>query len=222
MDKQFNSKPNEDRALFLAEKADRFTIELSSGLLMRRYYRIEGFPEDHSFMVEPAFDAVAEELESIKREFQYRAKAIVDLYAIELTSKTTFGELMIQRTEHLICMEQLLKIKNLKYWLFQATHAKSKERYDMIKANYINEFGQKTIYNKNIGNVDLTLIDLVVKVFKLLGYEVIEMDINKKWHLLVIRNQQKHTVEVITDDRKQIMDVFITMSLWKKYQQSNL
>ncbi len=46
MDKQFNSKPNEDRALFLAEKADRFSIQLNSGLLMRRYYRAEGVPED--------------------------------------------------------------------------------------------------------------------------------------------------------------------------------
>ena len=92
----------------------------------------------------------------------------------------------------------------------------------MIKANYISDQGLKTIYNKNIGNVDLTLIDLVVKVFKLLGYEVFEMDNNKKWQLLVTRQQQSHTVEVITEDKKQIMDVFITMSLWKKYQHSNL
>ena len=222
MDKQFNSKPNEDRALFLAEKADRYSIQLNSGLLMRRYYRVEGVPEEQSFKVEPAFDAIAEELESIKREFQYRAKAVLDLYAMEIHPGTPFWELMRQRTEHLICMEQLLKIKNLKYWLFQATHAKSKERYDMIKANYISDQGLKTIYNKNIGNVDLTLIDLVVKVFKLLGYEVFEMDSTKKWQLLVTRQQQSHTVEVITEDKKQIMDVFITMSLWKKYQQSNL
>ena len=33
MDKKFKSKPNEDRALFQVEKADRFSIQLNSGLL---------------------------------------------------------------------------------------------------------------------------------------------------------------------------------------------
>ena len=92
----------------------------------------------------------------------------------------------------------------------------------MIKANYINEQGLKTIFNKNIGNVDLTLMDLVGKLFKLLGYEVFEMENNKQWQLMVSKNQQTHTIEVVTDDKKQIMDIFITMSLWKKYQQSHL
>ena len=90
------------------------------------------------------------------------------------------------------------------------------------KANYINEQGLKTIFNKNIGNVDLTLMDLVVKLFKLLGYEVFEIGNNKQWQLMVSKNQQTHTIEVVTDDKKQIMDIFITMSLWKKYQQSHL
>jgi len=222
MDKQFNSKPNEDRALFLAEKAYRFSIVLVSGLLMRKYYRVDGLPEDQSFKVERAFDPIAEELENIRMEYQRRAKAMKDLYEFNLSSGETFGVLMKKRAEHLICMEQLLKMKNLKYWLFQATHTKSKERYDMIKANYINEQGLKTIFNKNIGNVDLTLMDLVVKLFKLLGYEVFEMENNKQWQLMVSKNQQTHTIEVVTDDKKQIMDIFITMSLWKKYQQSHL
>jgi tellurite resistance-related uncharacterized protein len=48
------------------------------------------------------------------------------------------------------------------------------------------------------------------------------MDNNKQRQLMVSRNQQTHTIEVVTDDKKQIMDIFITMSLWKKYQQSHL
>lgn len=173
------------------------------------------------------FDGLTDEFDLREKEISQQVAELKKLYLSKI-SEMSMQEYSIKQLVELIKLLEL-RLKRLKlsfepdYSLTKGTHTRSKIEYEMIRAYWYSDNGEKKrTFNKNVGSSQMALEGIASKLFESLGYETLELssaNANKHlFDLIITKGKRKWIVEIKETERKQLIETYLSMELWKKYK----
>lgn len=174
------------------------------------------------------FDGLTEEFETLQIEITEQITEIKKLYLTKI-SDLSLQEYTIKQLLGLVKLSAL-RLRRLSlilepdYSLTRGTHTRSKIEYEMIRAYWYEDNGEKKrVFNKNVGSSEMGLIDVASKLFESLGYETLQqVHSNNRmrliFDLIITKGGRKWIVEIKQKDKRKLIDTYVSMGLWKKYK----
>jgi hypothetical protein len=178
------------------------------------------------------YEAFREECDLINSEIINLAKLIREFYHSKISENSILKEKEFSVSEVIEIMHQLnirarrlLEIPIPAYTLTSAYNSKSKKKYRMIKAYWIDDNGnRKRIFNKNIGSTEYEMVDTLEKLFISMGYTTFRnqyaLENGVPVDIIITKNNIKSVLEIKINKNKSetnLIKTYVSMEMWKLY-----
>lgn len=220
-----------DEVMELIEKLERFpkpdsklcVLEVPMGDQLDEA-RIEKWLKTNS---REEFDGLTEEFESLQKEITKQVAETKELYLSKISDMAlqyySIKQLVGLVNLSMLRLRRLALILEPDYSLTKGTHTRSKIEYEMIRAYWYEDNGEKKrTFNKNVGSSQMGLEDVASKMFESLGYETLQQtnsNASKRlFDLIITKGGRKWIVEIKQHDKRKLIDTYVSMELWKKYK----
>lgn len=227
-------KPLNDVYLTLIEKMTMSPKMKFSGLrilpeeVFNNMSRAE-FGKWSSFDDNSNFDGFKREYELIEHEIVRHIGIVKGFYLNEIAcgelekQKISLKEQLYTLEGISIPLKKLSLIVDPNYTASTAIHSRSKIKYAVVKAYWINEAGElKRTLNKNIGNNEWDFSEVAAKMFASFGFEsyVPAKPIGDSIlvDMVIMKNNKKWIVEIKSKDREEFIKTFVSLELWRMYK----
>ena len=175
------------------------------------------------------FDGLKSEYELIESEIVKHISIVKGFYLGEIEC----GELAKQKFS---LMEQLYALQGISiplrklslivepdYTASTAIHSRSKIKYAVVKAYWINQAGElKRTLNKNVGNNEWDFVEVATKMFAAFGFESFvpakPMGDGILVDMVIMKNNKRWIVEIKSKDRDAFIKTFVSLELWRMYK----
>ena len=227
-------KPMSDVYLTLIEKMTMNPKMKFSGLrilpeeVFNKMSRAE-FGKWSSFDDNTSFDGFKREYELIGHEIDRHIGIITSFYLSEIAcgdlekQKISLKEQLYALEGISIPLRKLSLIVDPNYTASTAVHSRSKIKYAVVKAYWINEAGElKRSVNKNLGNNEWDFSEIAAKMFSSFGFESYvpakPMGDGILVDMVLMKNNKKWIVEIKSKDKDTFIKTFVSLELWRMYK----
>lgn len=171
-----------------------------------------------------------------ERESQFKElEIVIDMLLEFYTTRWDYGkfanegftpqEITYMLNRQLIRLNRLMCVLNPQYSFTSAKKKGTSRSYDMVKAYWINDAGQKVrSFTKNIGNSETAMIELPEKLVNefekdVLVYQPVLQN-GFRPDLVVAVGNKKWVVETKISNKEDYSRTFVIFELWKKYKET--
>ena len=178
------------------------------------------------------YEAFREECDLINSEIENLALMLREFYYNKISENKLLNEKEVSVLEIVDMMQQLnirarrlLEIPIPAFTSTSAYNAKSKKKYRMIKAYWIDDNGnRKRIFNKNIGSTEYEMVDTLEKLFISMGYSTFRtqyaLENGVPVDIIITKNGIKSVLEIKINENKsekELIKTYVSMEMWKLY-----
>ena len=222
----------EDDVISLLTKASAIKLDMVPSLVFKEAGEFEKMDTNEAgrFLHNPenfSWGVLQEIRDEMIEEFISNQNRLRDLYLNPLETIEGFSAKL--NAKDLVSYLEYLKVRlrrsmcymDAEFTFTTSTNPSTKTKYELIKAYWIEEDGKRArSFNKTMGNQDMIIEDLNVKMFEALGYLALR---HKKYNgviidILLSKGEQKWVVEVKHQVKENYIDAFATIELWKHYK----
>lgn len=169
------------------------------------------------------------ELTKIHNEFQRLINLFNEFYNSKLSFNNSNSDLS-PREIHYLTTKLIVRIKRMAYVLdpdytiIKFKNNKSGIKYEMIKAYWINDNGEKVRdITRNVGSLESTTVDFVEKILKSNFRGLIQFqpqdNSKSKYDLMISDGKTNWMVQFKLKDKKSFIRTFVMFELWKLYNE---
>ena len=222
----------EDMVIKLLSDAEKISTDLKPSLI---FIEVDAFEkmdaqEARLFLQDPknySWGVLQGIRNEMVNEFVANQRRLHELYLNPIETIEGFdGKLNAQQLVSYIEYLKLRLRRSMCYMLPEftftiSTNPSTKTKYELIKAYWIEDDGSRArSFNKTMGNEGLSMEHLNIKLFEAMGYiALLEKRVNGVHvDILLSKGDEKWVVEVKHQVKKNYIDAFATIELWKHYK----